>query len=133
MDRESSPHCSTRAAPTAADRIAPPADRRHGCPGQDEPAGPAARLDCSHAAAVSRDFDGSGQSRDARSASQVTIQRQNGEDWTSIATVTTSKDGSFAAKIVPGSTGLFRATWTGDVPSGDRATRTSWPVTVKVK
>ena len=74
-----------------------------------------------------------GQSRDARSASQVTIQRQNGEDWTSIATVPTSKDGSFAAKIVPGSTGLFRATWTGDVPSGDRATRTSWPVTVKVK
>ena len=74
-----------------------------------------------------------GQSRDARSASQVTIQRQNGDEWTSIATVPTSKDGSFAAKIVPGSTGLFRATWTGDVPSGDQATRTSWPVTVKVK
>jgi hypothetical protein len=63
----------------------------------------------------------------------VTIQRQNGDEWTSIAVVPTTKDGSFAAKIVTGSTGLFRATWTGDVPSGDPATRTSWPVSLRVK
>jgi len=74
-----------------------------------------------------------GQARDARAPSQVTIQRQNGDEWRSIAVVPTTKDGSFAAKIVPGSTGLFRATWTGDVPSGDPATRTSWPVTLRVK
>lgn len=74
-----------------------------------------------------------GQARDARGPSQVSIQRKGGDDWTTIATVQTTKDGSFAAKIVPGSTGTYRATWTGDVPSGSQTTRTSWPVTVKVK
>ena len=74
-----------------------------------------------------------GQARDARGPSQVSIQRKGGDDWITIATVQTTKDGSFAAKIVPGSTGTYRATWTGDVPSGSQTTRTSWPVTVKVK
>jgi len=74
-----------------------------------------------------------GQVRDLRSPGEVTIQRQSGDNWLAVATVQTGKDGSFAAKLVPGATSIYRATWTGDVPSGDRTTRTSWPVTVRVK
>jgi hypothetical protein len=50
-----------------------------------------------------------------------------------VATVTTGKDGSFAANVRPRTTTTYRASWTGDVPSGPRLTKTSWPVTVRVK
>ncbi len=74
-----------------------------------------------------------GQARAARGPSKVTIQRQSGDDWIAVARVKTTRDGSFAAKLVPGATSTYRATWTGDVPSGGQETRTSWPVTVRVK
>jgi len=47
--------------------------------------------------------------------------------------VTTGRDGSFALNVKPSSSTTYRATWTGDVPSGSRQTKTSWPVTVRVK
>lgn len=74
-----------------------------------------------------------GQARDARGQTTVNIQRQDGDNWNTIAQVTTTRDGSFAAKVVPGSTGTFRAQWTGDIPSGDHGSRESWPVVLRVK
>lgn len=74
-----------------------------------------------------------GQVRPTRQPTQVTIERKDGDNWTAVAAVNTGKDGSFAAKLTPGSTTTYRATWTGDVPSGSRQTKTSWPVTVRVK
>lgn len=74
-----------------------------------------------------------GQVRTARKSTQVTISRKDGDGWVAVAIVTTGKDGSFAAKVRPGSTTTYRVSWTGDVPSGSRLIKTSWPVTVRVK
>jgi hypothetical protein len=74
-----------------------------------------------------------GQVRTARQPTQVTITRRDGDGWVAVATVATGKDGSFAANVAPGSTTTYRVSWTGDVPSGSRQTKTSWPVTVRVK
>lgn len=74
-----------------------------------------------------------GQLRPTRQPAEVTVQSKDGDSWRDVAVVTTGKDGSFALKVKPGSTTIYRATWTGDVPSGSRQTKTSWPVTVRVK
>ena len=74
-----------------------------------------------------------GQVRTARQRTKVTISRKSGDRWFAVATVTTGKDGSFAANVRPRSTTTYRASCTGDVPSGPRLTKTSWPVTVRVK
>ena len=74
-----------------------------------------------------------GQVRPARQPTEVTVQARNGDTWTDVAVVTTAKDGSFALKVKPSASTLYRATWTGEVPSGPQATKTSWPVTVRVK
>ena len=74
-----------------------------------------------------------GQVRTARKATEVTVQQRRNGVWSPLKRVTTSRDGSFALRVSPGSTTTYRATWTGDVPSGSRQTRTSWPVTVRVK
>ncbi len=74
-----------------------------------------------------------GQVRTARKATEVTVQQRRNGVWSPLKRVTTSRDGSFALRVRPGSTTAYRATWTGDVPSGSRQTRTSWPVTVRVR
>jgi hypothetical protein len=74
-----------------------------------------------------------GQVRTARKATEVTVQQRRNGVWSPLKRVTTSRDGSFALRVRPGSTTTYRATWTGDVPSGSRQTRTSWPVTVRVR
>lgn len=74
-----------------------------------------------------------GQVRTARQPTEVTVQSKDGESWTDVAVVTTGADGSFALNVKPGATTLYRATWTGEVPSGSKTTKSSWPVTVRVK
>lgn len=74
-----------------------------------------------------------GQVRTTRQPTEVTVQARNGEGWSDIAKVTTGRDGSFALNVKPSSSTLYRATWTGEVPSGPSQTRSSWPVTVRVK
>lgn len=74
-----------------------------------------------------------GQARTARRPADVTVQARTGEQWSTVAVVTTGRDGSFAVRVKPTGTTLYRATWTGEVPSGSSQTRTSWPVTVRVR
>jgi hypothetical protein len=74
-----------------------------------------------------------GQVRTTRQATEVTVQAKSGDAWNDVALVTTGRDGSFALNVKPSSSTTYRATWTGDVPSGSRQTKTSWPVTVRVK
>jgi polysaccharide biosynthesis protein PslG len=74
-----------------------------------------------------------GQVRPTRKATQVLVERRNGDGWVAVAKVRTGRDGSFAARVRPGSTTTYRAVWTGDVPSGTRQVKSSWPVTVRVK
>ena len=74
-----------------------------------------------------------GQVRTTRQSTEVTVQAKSGDAWNDVALVTTGRDGSFALNVKPSSSTTYRATWTGDVPSGSRQTRTSWPVTVRVK
>ncbi len=73
-----------------------------------------------------------GQVRTTRRATEVTVQLRNDDGWTAVSRVTTGRDGSFAVTVRPSVTTTYRATWTGDVPSGTRQTKTSWPVTVRV-
>lgn len=74
-----------------------------------------------------------GQVRTTRAATQASIQARAGDQWTTVANVTTGRDGSFAVVVRPRATTSYRATWTGDVPSGGRQTRTSYPVSIRVK
>lgn len=74
-----------------------------------------------------------GQVRTVRQPTEVSVQSRSGDSWATVAVVTTARDGSFALKVKPTASTLYRATWTGDVPSGTRQTKTSWPVTVRVK
>ncbi|MSO44076.1 MAG: hypothetical protein EXQ74_02015 [Thermoleophilia bacterium] len=73
-----------------------------------------------------------GQVRTTRQTTQVTVQRKVGASWVEQAVVSTGKDGSFALNVRPAFSTLYRAIWTGDVPSGPRQTRSSWPVMVRV-
>ncbi len=74
-----------------------------------------------------------GQVRTTRRPTEVTVQATSGDEWNDVAVVTTGRDGSFALVVRPASSTTYRATWTGDVPSGSRRTTSSWPVTVRVK
>ena len=74
-----------------------------------------------------------GQVRTARQPTEVNVQTRTGDTWNTVAVVTTGKDGSFALNVKPTASTLYRATWTGEVPSGNKETKSSWPVTVRVK
>ena len=74
-----------------------------------------------------------GQVRTTRQPTEVKVQVKQGDSWSTIAAVTTGRDGSFAYRFRPSATNVYRATWTGDVPSGSRQTKSSWPVTVRVR
>lgn len=74
-----------------------------------------------------------GQVRPTRQATEVNVQVRQGDSWRTIAAVTTGRDGSFAYRFRPTATNVYRATWTGDVPSGTSQTKSSWPVTVRVR
>ena len=74
-----------------------------------------------------------GQVRTVRQPTDVNVQVRQGDSWRTIAVVTTTRDGSFAYRFRPTATNVYRATWTGDVPSGSRQTKSSWPVTVRVR
>lgn len=74
-----------------------------------------------------------GQVRTTRQPTEVNVQVRQGDSWRTIAAVTTGRDGSFAYRFRPSATNVYRATWTGDVPSGSRQSKSSWPVTVRVR